>query len=218
MNTHTVKLVLALGLALGATGGQAASYSGEIDIDPALYSGSLNTPFLLDFQLNSGGGATPVSNSVTISNISFSGSGTPGPTGSATVSGSVVGDLSSSVSLFDSAANPYSELFQSFSIGTTKISFNIDTTDNVNASAPDLFAVALLDSSAGNPQLLTTAPDTVSFITLSFSNPAQIAAYSGADTASGVTSSVSAVPVPAAVWLFGSALAGMGLFGRRKPV
>jgi len=26
----------------------------------------------------------------------------------------------------------------------------------------------------------------------------------------------SAVPVPAAVWLFGSALAGMGIIGRRK--
>jgi hypothetical protein len=30
--------------------------------------------------------------------------------------------------------------------------------------------------------------------------------------------SVQAVPVPAAVWLFGSALAGMGVFGRRKNV
>lgn len=29
-------------------------------------------------------------------------------------------------------------------------------------------------------------------------------------------SSVSAVPIPAAVWLFGSAIAGMGIFGRRK--
>ncbi|MGY6274527.1 VPLPA-CTERM sorting domain-containing protein [Methylomonas sp. MgM2] len=28
---------------------------------------------------------------------------------------------------------------------------------------------------------------------------------------------VSAVPLPAAAWLFGSALAGLGLFGRRKP-
>ena len=32
-----------------------------------------------------------------------------------------------------------------------------------------------------------------------------------------VTASVSAVPIPAAVWLFGSALGGMGVFGRRKP-
>lgn len=28
----------------------------------------------------------------------------------------------------------------------------------------------------------------------------------------------SAVPIPAAVWLFGSALAGMGIIGRRKPI
>jgi len=28
---------------------------------------------------------------------------------------------------------------------------------------------------------------------------------------------VAAAPIPAAVWLFGSALAGMGVFGRRKP-
>jgi hypothetical protein len=31
-----------------------------------------------------------------------------------------------------------------------------------------------------------------------------------------ITPSVSAVPIPAAVWLFGSALAGLGVFGRRK--
>jgi len=31
-----------------------------------------------------------------------------------------------------------------------------------------------------------------------------------------ITTSVQAVPIPAAVWLFGSALGGLGLFGRRK--
>lgn len=31
-----------------------------------------------------------------------------------------------------------------------------------------------------------------------------------------LTGSVAPVPVPAAVWLFGSALAGMGIIGRRK--
>jgi hypothetical protein len=33
---------------------------------------------------------------------------------------------------------------------------------------------------------------------------------------SGNTITVTAVPVPAALWLFGSALAGMGIIGRRK--
>ncbi|MFM8330569.1 MAG: VPLPA-CTERM sorting domain-containing protein [Candidatus Methylumidiphilus sp.] len=36
------------------------------------------------------------------------------------------------------------------------------------------------------------------------------------DTADGYVLNVSAVPIPAAVWLFGSALAGIGVFGRRK--
>lgn len=36
------------------------------------------------------------------------------------------------------------------------------------------------------------------------------------DTADGYTLSVAAVPIPAAAWLFGSAMAGLGVFGRRK--
>lgn len=36
------------------------------------------------------------------------------------------------------------------------------------------------------------------------------------DTTDGYVLNVAAVPVPAAVWLFGSALAGMGIVGRRK--
>jgi len=38
----------------------------------------------------------------------------------------------------------------------------------------------------------------------------------GANLAYTATISASPVPVPAAVWLFGSALAGLGVFGRRK--
>jgi len=53
-----------------------------------------------------------------------------------------------------------------------------------------------------------------------------LAAYQGGDTTAvaalrlartaSISFSTTAVPAPAAVWLFGSALAGMGIIGRRK--
>jgi hypothetical protein len=213
MKANTLKFALALGLAFSAAGAQAASYHASISIDPAVYAGGLATPLSLDFQLNSGGGASPASNTVTISGFAFSGAG---PTGSASVSGDASGDLSSAVTLSTSAANPFNELFQGFANGATTISFNIDTTANANPAAPDWLAVALLDGSAGNPQIPTAAPDTLSLITLALGNPAQAAAYAGTGAASGVSASVAAVPLPAAAWLLGSALAAMGVFGRRR--
>lgn len=43
-------------------------------------------------------------------------------------------------------------------------------------------------------------------------------AVSGGATAFSATTQVSAVPLPAAAWLFGSALLGLGIFRRRKQV
>jgi hypothetical protein len=209
------KILLAIGLTVSAANSQAALYHADITIDPALYSStSLTAPFLLDFQLNSGGGLSPVSNSVTLSNFAFLGSGGAVIFGASTMTGSASGDLSTAVTLTDDATNAFSEFYQSFSNGVTQISFNIDTTTNVNSSAPDLFAVALLDSSAGFPQISTTDPLGVSLITLTLNNPIAMGAYSGI----GIDGAVSAVPLPGAVWLFGSALVTLVGAHRRKRV
>ena len=64
-----------------------------------------------------------------------------------------------------------------------------------NFSAPTGFVSPILDHA---DYRITLSSDTMNF------------------SVSGNTITVSAVPVPAAVWLFGSALAGFGVFGRKK--
>jgi hypothetical protein len=210
MKPNTLLNWLAAGLLLAAGSAHAAHYHVSIDIDPTLYTSNPNAPFLLDFQLNSGGGASPASNSATVRYFSFTGGSA---TGTANASGDASGNLGSVVTLADSAANPFNELFQGFSSGTTAISFDVYTTANVNADAPDWFSVAILDSSAGNPQVPTNAPDGVSLVTLSL-GPEEGLAYAGIGSASGINASV--VPTPATLGLLASGWAGWRAAGRRR--
>jgi len=210
MTSKTLLKLLAAGLLLASESGQAA-YHVDIHIAPSLY-GTLNAPLFLDFQLNSGGGASPATNSATIDHFSFTGgSATPG---TITTSGAVSGDLGSSVALADDATNSYNEFFQSFSNGTTAISFDVLTSANANAPTPDWFAVALLDSSAGNLQLPTNALDGVSLFTVSIGDSNQASSYTGVGSAAGITTSF--VPSPATLWLLAPGLAGLRLFGKRR--
>jgi len=209
MTSKTLLKLLAAGLLLASESGHAAYYHVAIQIDPALY-GTLNAPLFLDFQLNSGGGA--VANSATIDHFSFTGGGATPNT--ITASGAVSGDLSSSVALADDATNPYNEFFQGFANGTTAISFDVLTTSNANAPTPDSFAVALLDSSLGNLQLPSSAPDGVSLFTVSIGDSNPGSSYAGVGSASGITTSF--VPSPATLWLFAPGLAGLRLFGKRR--
>lgn len=213
-----LNIVLALGLSAAAANAQAALYQADITIDPSVYAAAgLNAPFFLDFQLNSGGGLAPVSNSVTLSDFQFIGGGSP-TTGSSYFSGATVGgDLTSTVNLSDDAVNAYNEFYQGFSNGVSEIRFSINTTELVNAAAPDQFTAAILDSSAGFPQIATNDPLGLSLITISLGNPLQAAAYAGVGSAVGFNAAVSAVPVPAAAWLFGSALVSLiGLKQRKR--
>jgi len=212
MKSTIYKIIMALGLTLSAANSQAALYHADIAIDPALYSSSsLTAPFLLDFQLNSGG--STVSNNVTLSDIIFSG-GTA-ILGSTTF-GTATGDLTTTVTLADDATNAFNEFFQAFTNGVNHISFNIDITTNFTSGAPDLFAVALLDSSAGFPQVPTTDPLGLSLITLTLGNSAVANAYAGTGIATGVNAAVASVPLPGAVWLFGSALVSLVGTHQRK--
>jgi len=213
-------LLISMALAglLGFTTAYAEEFHATINIDPAYYtSGSATLPLQLDFQLNSGG-AAPVSNTVTLSGFSFVTADNLAPSfGTASLSGNVSGDLSAGVVSLNDAGSSYNELFQSFSPDVTQINFNIDTSTNINPAAADSFLVALLDSSAGFPQLATTDPLGVSLIALNIANPLDANAYASTGTSSGAgfSATIAAVPLPPSAWLFGSGLAAVA-FRKRK--
>ncbi len=194
--------------AFSATASRADQFQATINIDPAFYSlGGVTLPLQLDFQLNSGGSA-PISNTVTLSDFSFVTDNAQAVSfGVANPSGNVSGDLTGSVSLTDDSNNNFNEFFQSLSSNVTQISFDINATDNVNPAANDTFAVALLDSSSGFPQIPATDPLGVSLITLDLSDQINANAYASVSPLPGVTAAVAAVPIPASVWLFASAVA-----------
>jgi hypothetical protein len=209
MQTNTLTKLLGTGLLLASGLVHAAHYHIDVAIDPTLYA-TLNVPLFLDFQLNSGGGASPTDNAVTVEHFHFT-NGTP-TTGTVTSSGLASGDLNSSVGLAVDAGNPYSEFFQAFSNGTSSIGFDVTTTSNLNTDVADLFTVAILDSALGNLQVPTTAPDGVSLFALPLGEVELGTAYASTDSATGITTT--AVPSPATLWLFAPGLAALLRFKR----
>jgi len=215
MNTIIRNVMLTIGLTVSAANSQAAIYQANIDINAGLYAANtLTAPFLLDFQLNSGGGVSPVTNTVTLSKFDFQGGS--GHFGSATMLGNASGDLSSTVTLVDNASSSYNEFFQGFAAGVSHISFTIDTSTQLNNPAPDLFSVAILDSSTGYPQIPTNDPQGISLINLTLTDPIAISSYSGIGSAAGVNVTVAPVPVPGAMMLFASAMIGLVKIRRFK--
>lgn len=91
------------------------------------------------------------------------------------------------------AAGSYSYLIADYSLSTAEAASGINGNDNF--SAPSGFANPILDHA---DYQITFSSDTLNF------------------SVSGNTINVAAVPVPAAVWLFGSAVAGFTALGRRK--
>jgi hypothetical protein len=119
----------------------------QFTVNTAPLVGNANGPFSLDFQLTDGSGTLAGPNTVTLSNFVFTGGN---PTGSPSLTGGATGDLSSSVVLSDSA-NFLNEFFQSFSPGTTKISFVANLTTNIDPGlTPDAFSMAILDNTLLN--------------------------------------------------------------------
>ena len=188
----------AAGLLLSPVASQA-NLIYTVDINTAPLGGSpADAPFYLDFQFANGSGAAG-NNTISIGNFVLTGGS---PTGSASTFGSASGDLSSSVTLTDSSTP--SELFQQFTSSTTDIRFVINSTLNVDAGlTPDMFSVAILDSSLGSPaQIYTSAPDTVSLFTetITSATTPNLAWYHGVGPAdgsnSGAFNGVTAIAVP----------------------
>lgn len=193
-----------------------ASYVFNVDLNTAALAGAPNGPFFLDFQLNEGSDLSEMT-TVSISGFTFTGGS---PTGSANITGSASGDIGSTVTLTASdPSSDYTELFQGFTAGTTDVNFNVTLPQQFTGLTPAQLNVAILDSETNNPQIDTNAPDTVSLVTapiLSSYSLSNIGAYSSTDNPAGVTATVTAVPEPSSIAMFGLGLAGMLCVLRRR--
>jgi hypothetical protein len=127
-------------LALSSAVSQAVTY--QVSINTTALVSSLDGPFSLDFQLNSGG--TLGNNSATISNIT----GVSPTLGAPDLIGGASGDLGATVVINDT--NVFNEFYQTFTVSNT-ITFDVTFTNNIDSGlTPDSFSVAILDSSDFN--------------------------------------------------------------------
>lgn len=87
---------------------------------------------------------------------------------------------------------------------------NLSGSDSFTSSSP----FDLLTGSGGVLALMGLSVSTGDVIALEFISPTSFATFNGVD----LTITASAVPVPAAVWLFGTALLGLVGFSKRRKV
>lgn len=125
--------------AIGLFGAPArADYLYQVQMDTSALVGHAAGPFSIDFQLIDGDGVAD--NTVTLSQFAFGGGG---PLGAASLTGGASGDLSSLVTLTDSAF--LNAFVQPFTPGAT-LSFRLSTTSVFAGGVPDAFSFAILDS------------------------------------------------------------------------
>src|SRR5438093_498248 len=135
-----VTVVLALAMATSQRPAQAGIISGSVSLDTSALSGS----FELAFILTDGSGTGDANNTVTLSNFLFGVGGSAGVVDTLLSTGGVSGDLTSSVSLVDSA---FLNIFASSFTAGSLLSFDFDLTTNVDAGGtPDQFSLTLLQS------------------------------------------------------------------------
>ncbi len=192
-------------------------YNVSLDTSPLI--GDAAGPFSLDFQFTDGSGTSDGNNTVALSNFDF---GAGGGTGSPATSGSVSGDLTSSVTLIDSQF--FNEFTQTFTPGAA-LDFTVDLTTNVDAGGvPDEFTFAILDNTGAEIPTLGLF-DTLLLADIDSSSPTLFAF--GSDTSRGTAATgeaialdapivTSPVPEPSALWVPACGLA-MFAFRRRLP-
>jgi len=219
MKIHTHHLAgFGLALALALVPALKANLDFHVDIDTSSLVSAPNSPFYLDFQLNEGSGS--LTNSVQLTDLWFDNGHA---IGAPSVWGQAGGTLGTGIWLQSDPSNPFNEILQGFSDGTTGIHFEVSVSQNAAGVTPDEFAVAILDSESGLPQIGTNAPDSVSLVTLAIdanTTLADVNAYSSTEPA-GVLASVGA-PVPEASTMgvafgaFALGLAGVRRWRRRR--
>ncbi|MGC3988201.1 MAG: NF038129 family PEP-CTERM protein [Chthoniobacteraceae bacterium] len=211
IRTSILTAGLFAGLLVSAQKAEAANFTFHLTLNTSALASAANGPFYLDFQLSSGGASA--TNTVTLSNFSFAGGSATA--GTVNTNGTASGSLSSSVTLSDSSSSPFNEFYQGFSLSTSSISFDVTTTQSIVGTTPDGFAVSILDSESGNPQIYTNAPDTASLVLLNIGSSnklSDVQTYSSTSPV-GVTT-VAAVPEPSA---FLCLLGGAALLAVARP-
>jgi hypothetical protein len=118
-----------------------AAFGNTISIDTASLEGNPNAPFTLDFQFIDGSGTGDANNTVTLTDFDLAGGSLAltSSTGGVTVGSSPFGIEMTDTSFFN-------ELQFTFLPGAS-LSFNLSTTSNADTGTPDVFALAILDSS-----------------------------------------------------------------------
>jgi hypothetical protein len=168
-------------------------------------------PFSLAFQFTDGSGVGDANNTVTLSTFSFGGGGASGVP---TLFGGATGDVSSAVTLTDSAFLNF--FIQPFTPGNL-LTFTLSSTTNADAGGtPDEFAFSILDNSGmeiptlGGPQfdvfvvvdLSSSMPAMQTFA----SDPTRSLAGGGGPITIAAPQVISDVPEPSSFVLFASAL------------
>jgi hypothetical protein len=137
-----------------------------VNLNTTPLTSSVAGPFFIDFQLNDGSGTGDANNAVTVSNFGFGGGG---PAGSPSLTGGAVGDLSSQVSITDSAPI-LNEFIQQFTPGNT-LRFTVRLSTTVEGPNPDQFYFGILD--CHQVPLPTQGPaDGLLIVNLTSSSPA----------------------------------------------
>ena len=182
-------------LGLFATVAIAYAGSATVRVDTSLLVGNSSGPFSIGFQLADGGGTGDGNNAVTVSNFQF---GSGSPTGTATVSGTASGNLSSTVAMTD--LSQFNVFTQPFSPGNT-LSFTLNFTNNTDTGTPDEFVFTILDNT-GTP-VPTTGGSALIQINFNSANPT-VQTFAGDPTqlmgtgAAGIAIPAPAVPQPSA--------------------
>lgn len=175
-----------------------------VTVNTTALQGNASAPFQVDFLLTDGSGTNDGNNTATVTGFAFGGGA---PSGTATTSGGVTGDLSSTVTLVDN--NFFNNFQQSFTAGST-LSFTVDLTTFVDAgSTPDAFSFYILDKTGTNiptsdntaGSLLTANIDSATPTTTQFVGTGAYASISAIVTPGGT-----AVPEPSTLLLLGSAV------------
>jgi hypothetical protein len=193
----------------------------DVTLNVASLVSNSNGPFSVDFQLSTGAETGNSDNTVRISNFAFT-------SGSATAItytfGGETGSLGQAITLVNSNAQD-NEFAESFSAGTTSISFEVQQSTYTNQPFDDLFDISILDGSLNS--IPTTDPNDGNTLLYSDINTGQsegniastIQTYSSTSggEAPGVTVTL-AVPEPgtyATVLLGAAALVTFGARRRR---
>ena len=142
-----------LAIAIMATGMAVADTHGTVTIDTSALVNGGNGPYTLDLQFIEGDGGASGNNRITLSNFSLGGGSIMTPAVS-TTGGVTVSSNPLSIVLVDSSF--FQDVQFTFTPGSF-LSFQFDSTSNVDVVAPDTFTLAILDNTL--TEIPTTNPN-----------------------------------------------------------